>query len=464
MPELVFLRRGEEFLRVGVDRSRLVLGRAETSDVVIPDTSVARHQVAVLFDGGAVMVEDLSGKGTMVSGRKADQITVQHGADIALGEWRAEVRELASSTPAQRPSEENPQRWSSRGPMVGTVRVFGAESRQSAPGSSGCNATPESLLGHDPAMRQLADFVERVALSQSVVAIFGEPGSGRELVARTLHTRSGRANGPFVRVNCRAIRSELLAAELFGVEKGASHGASIPQHGAFHEAAGGTLFLDEVGALSLDLQAALLLALEARQFYPEGTASPSRLDARVVVATNEDLLSATRLGLFREDLYDLLCMAPLILPPLRHRRGDVPALAEHLVKTFSPRGQRVRITSEALDRLAQHPWPGNIRELRSVVHRALLLRAGPTIDVGELRLDARPSPREGGPLPGGFVPGLTLEQMLQLREREIIESALRHFDNNRERVARELGVARSTLFKRLKDWGLTKHDAGPPSA
>jgi two-component system, NtrC family, response regulator HydG len=462
MPELVFLRHGEEFLRVGVDRSRLVLGRAETSDIVIPDPSVARHQAAVLFDGEAVMVEDLSGKGTVVSGRKADQTTVQDGADIALGPWRAEVRELASADPALRLSKENPQRWSSRGPMGSTVRVFGAESRRSVPGSSGREGTAEALLGQDPGMQQLADFVERVALSQSVVAIFGEPGSGRELVARTLHTRSGRATGPFVRVSCRAIRSERLAAELFGVETSPSNAASSPERGAFQEAAGGTLFLDEVGALSLELQATLLLALESRQFQREGAPSPSPLDARVVVATNEDLLSATRLGLFREDLYDLLCMAPLILPPLRHRRGDVPALAEHLVKTFSPRGQRVRITAEALDRLGQHAWPGNIRELRSVVHGALLLRTGPTIDVGELRFDAQPSPRNGA-LPGGFVPGLTLEQMLRKREREIIEGALRHFDNNRGRVARELGVARSTLFKRLKDWGLTKHGAQPPS-
>jgi two-component system, NtrC family, response regulator HydG len=463
MPELVFLRRGEEFLRVEVERSRLVLGRAEPSDIVIPDASVARHQAAVLFDGGAVMLEDLSGTGTLVSGQRADMATLQQGADIALGEWHAELRELASSEPAHHLCRENPQRWSSRGPMAGTVRVFGAEARCSSPGSRGRDGAPEALLGHDPGMRQLLDFVERVALSQSVVAIFGEPGSGRESVARTLHARSGCATGPFIRVSCRAIRTERLAAELFGLEKGSSGAAGLPQQGAFQQAAGGTLFLDEIGALPLDLQAALLLTLESRQLDRQGTPSSTPLDARVVVATSEDLLSATRLGLFREDLYDLLCMAPLMLPPLRHRRGDVPALAEHLVKTFTPRGQRVHTTTEALECLAQHPWPGNIRELRSVVHRALLLRTGPTIGVEELRFDAPPSPRDGR-WPGGFVPGLTLEQMLRQREREIVEGALRHFDNNRERVARELGVARSTLFKRLKDWGLTRHDGRPPSA
>jgi two-component system response regulator HydG len=179
------------------------------------------------------------------------------------------------------------------------------------------------------------------------------------------------------------------------------------------------------------------------------------------VATTKDLLSATRTGTFREDLYERLLAAPLILPPLRRRRGDVPALAEHLLKAFSPRGQPVSITPEALGRLTQYSWPGNLRELRNVIHRALLLRTGTTIDVNELRFDSETSPTIGVPT-GDFVPGRTLEQMLREREREIVEGALRHFDNNRERVARELGVARSTLFKRLKDWGLTKHEAPEP--
>jgi DNA-binding NtrC family response regulator len=452
MPELVFLRRGEERLRVVLDRSRAILGRAESSDITIPDPSLAGHQAAVLFDGAAVMVEDLSGQGTLVSGRRVTQAAVPDGAEIALGQWRAAIHGLAAPHAAPRPSRENPQRWCSQGPMAGTVRVFGAESRTS-PGS-GRDGVPDALLGEDPGMRQLGDFIERVALSQSVVAIFGESGTGRELVARTLHARSGRSQSPFLRVNCRTVRTGLLA-ELF------SFGA--PNSDVSHETGGGTLFLDEVGALSLDLQSALLRALESRSLQRESASSRSQLDMRVVVATNEDLLSATRLGLFREDLYDLLCMAPLILPPLRHRRGDIPALAEHLLKAFTPRGQTVRITKEALDRLVQYSWPGNLRELRAVIQRALLLRTSPTLDVSELNFDVQPS-RPDGRLSGSFVPGLTLEQMLREREREIIEGALRHFDNNRERVARELGVARSTLFKRLKDWGLTKHDTPRPAA
>jgi DNA-binding NtrC family response regulator len=471
MPELVFLRQGEELLRVALERSRVVLGRAESNDIVIPDEEVGRHQVAVLYDGHALMVEDLSGKGTVVSGGKTDRAPVCDGADIALGQWRAVLREPALRSDSRPDSPSDPLRWSSRGPSAGTVRVFGAESCDSrgqtlrpAESTLPRKQVPfEAILGADPAIRQLADFIERAALSRSLVAIFGEAGSGRELVARTLHARSARAAGPFVRVNCRAIRNELLETELFGLEERFSNSGESPRRGAFQEAFGGTLFLDEVGELSLELQGKLLQALESREFRRVGGSDSLLVDVRLVVATDQDLLSATRLGRFRADLYDLLCMTPLILPALRHRLGDVPALAEHLVRTFSPRGQPVSLTSGALGRLTEHAWPGNMRELRNVVLRALLLRTGPTIDVRELCFDSKPSPREASST-SGFTPGLTLEQMLRQREREIVESALRHFNNNRERVARELGVARSTLFKRLKDWGLTKHNSEPPSA
>jgi DNA-binding NtrC family response regulator len=480
MPELVFLRRGEELLRVALDRSRVVLGRAETSDIVIPDPDVGRHQAAVLFDGGAAVLEDLSGRGTVVSGGRTAWALLAEGADIVLGQWRAVYRappsaDTHAATGALQPTAD-PQRWSTRGPFLGTLRVFDAESpARAALGSRVSQPTPEpaaatrerplspAIIGADPGIRSLPESIDRVALSSALVGIFGEPGSGRELVARAIHARSGRTERPFVRVNCQAVRTEFLETELFGHEKGTPDRPGGSRRGAFDEAAGGTLFLDEVGELSLELQEALLRVLESQEFRRVGATSPSPVAARVVVATNKDLLSATRVGMFREDLYDRLCTAPLVLPPLRRRRGDVPALAEHLVKEFSPQGQPVSITSAALGRLSQHSWPGNIRELRNVVHRALLLRKGPTIDVGELLFDTEPNVSAGLTV-GEYVPGLTLDQMLRQREREIVESALRHFDNNRERVARELGVARSTLFKRLKDWGLTKHDETEPES
>jgi DNA-binding NtrC family response regulator len=177
----------------------------------------------------------------------------------------------------------------------------------------------------------------------------------------------------------------------------------------------------------------------------------------VVAATNRDLLAQVREGRFREDLYYRLCVIPLHLSPLRSRRGDILPLAEHFLQRFSPRGQTVHFTPAAVERLQGHTWPGNIRELRNVVHRGLLLRRGAAIDAGDLTFDTEVSAETGMALPE-FIPGQTLEQILAKLERQVVESALKRFHNNRERVARELGVARSTLFKKLKDWGLTRQD------
>jgi two-component system, NtrC family, response regulator HydG len=544
MAELVFLRRGEEVLRFALDRSRVVLGRGEKSDVVIPDPEVSRQQAALLLDGGEVVVEDLSGKGTVVSGAKTSRAPLPDGGDISLGQWRAVFRQagpeeeaaptVASGAPTEVQRPAPAPRWvpaqvrvrtstgetvhrivgdsftagsdpgndlvladrfvsgrhlrvsrrdggflavdagSTNGVFLGSARIFEAELPMHATVRCGeteltlepaAGARKDSsvlgMIGADPALRQLAELIERVAPSSATVAIFGESGSGKELVARALHARSHRAERPFVPVNCAAISKELIESELFGHEKGSFTGAVAAHKGAFEEADGGTLFLDEIGELPLDLQAKLLRALESGEIRRVGAGRPSTVDVRVLAATNKDLLAATRAGRFREDLYYRLCVIPLHLPPLRGRRGDVPALAEHFVKAFSPRGQTVRITPEAVERLAQHHWPGNIRELKNVVHRALLLRRGQMIDVADLTFDPDPTHTAGAPV-GEFIPGMTLEQMLQRLEREIVESALRRFNNNRERVARELGVARSTLFKRLKDWGLTRQEEAEP--
>ncbi len=210
----------------------------------------------------------------------------------------------------------------------------------------------------------------------------------------------------------------------------------------------------------MDLQAKLLRALESGEIKRVGASKPSHVDVRVVAATNRDLLAAARDGRFREDLYYRLCVVPLHLPPLRSRRSDVLGLAEHFLRMYSPRGQTVRLTPAAMERLQQHAWPGNIRELRNVVHRALLLRKGDAIDATDITFDQEVNRETGVSVPE-LPPGMTLEQMLLKLERQIVEAALRRCNNNRERVARELGVARSTLFKRLKEWGLTRQEEEP---
>ena len=313
------------------------------------------------------------------------------------------------------------------------------------------------LIGSDASMRQLVDLIQRVAPSTAAVAILGESGTGKELVARALHECSQRADKPFIPVNCAAISKELIESELFGHEKGSFTGATNARKGAFEEADGGTLFLDEIGELPVDLQAKLLRALESGEIKRVGASRPVHVDVRVVAATNRDLLSASREGRFREDLYYRLCVVPLHLPPLRSRKGDVLALAENFLRLYTPRGQTVRLSPAAVERLQQHVWPGNIRELRNVVHRALLLRKGPSIEPADITFDQEVN-RETGVAVPELPPGMTLEQMLLKLERQIVEAALRRYNNNRERVARELGVARSTLFKRLKEWGLTRQE------
>ncbi|HLV60263.1 MAG TPA: sigma 54-interacting transcriptional regulator, partial [Fredinandcohnia sp.] len=246
----------------------------------------------------------------------------------------------------------------------------------------------EGILSRSPAMREVFDRIERIAPSMAPVAIFGETGTGKELVARAIHNRSGR-KGPFIPVNCAAISPELVESELFGHEKGAFTGATSARKGAFEEAEGGTLFLDEIGELPLALQAKLLRTLEAGEVRRVGSSRPFRVDVRVVAATHRDLRAMAREGTFREDLYFRLSVIRIDLPPLRARVEDIALLAEHLLGRYAPPGGPLpRFTNDALVRLASHRWPGNVRELRNVLARALLLRKGPEITAEDLFFDS----------------------------------------------------------------------------
>jgi DNA-binding NtrC family response regulator/pSer/pThr/pTyr-binding forkhead associated (FHA) protein len=540
VPELVFFRRGEEVLRFALDRRRVVLGRGERSDVVLPDPELFESQAAIVIDGKTAHLQDLSGQGTLVGGVKTSAIALVDGADIALGQWRALYRDraagdrpdatearatvnsvvpesdsgrvLAAQLRVRQGGQESVHRFSgdvltvgkdpendvvledrflsarhlrltrkgqrfhvldqgsTNGTFLGAVRVFDVEvPAGTALKAGGCElvleplATArrdtafEGLLGNDASMRQLAELLERVAPSSAAVAILGESGTGKELVAHAIHAKSARRDKPFIPVNCAAISKELIESELFGHEKGAFTGALNARRGAFEEADGGTLFLDEIGELPLDLQAKLLRALESGEIKRVGAARPITVDVRIVAATNRDLLTEAKKGRFREDLYYRLCVVPVHLSPLRSRAGDIGLLAQHFLDRFTPRGQTVRLTPAAIERLCAHRWPGNVRELRNVVHRALLLRKGPMLEPSDLTFDQDLSGDNGGVV-AEAVPGQTLEQIMERLERQVVESALRRCNNNRERVARELGVARSTLFKRLKEWGLTKAD------
>jgi DNA-binding NtrC family response regulator len=327
------------------------------------------------------------------------------------------------------------------------------------PLSQGPQPAPfHGIVGTDPAVRQLVKLIQRVAPSDALVTLLGESGTGKDLVARALHECSPRAGQPFIPINCAALSPTLMESELFGHEKGAFTGADSKRMGAFEEANGGTLFLDEVGELPVEVQAKLLRVLDSGEVKPVGATRPFHVDVRVVAATHRELRQWARQGKFREDLYYRLCVMPLVLPPLRSRRGDLRLLAEHFVRTHAPQGQAPKFTPAALARLQQHSWPGNIRELRNVVRRALLVRQGPKLEAGDLTFEQAyyRAPEDTAPPPLELPAGVTLEQMMERLERQLIESTLRRCQYNKDRTAKELGLARSSLFKRLKQWGMSQ--------
>ena len=240
------------------------------------------------------------------------------------------------------------------------------------------------LVGQSPAMQQLRQLIETAGPTNSRVLIGGENGTGKELVARAIHLQSARADRPFVAVNCAAIPETLIESELFGHEKGSFSGATSMKRGQFEQADGGTLFLDEIGDMSLNTQAKVLRALQEQQFTRVGGTKLLKVDVRVLAASNKDLLKEIEKGAFREDLYYRLNVVPIVVPPLRERREDIPLLIRHFMKLHAEeQGLRIKeVTPEAMNVFQQYEWPGNIRELRNLIERLMIMVPGNVIDVG----------------------------------------------------------------------------------
>jgi DNA-binding NtrC family response regulator len=306
------------------------------------------------------------------------------------------------------------------------------------------------ILGASRAMERVREAVARVAAApRTTVLILGESGVGKELVAREIHARSARADGPFVALNCAAIAPELLEAELFGYEGGAFTGAvARGRDGLYAAAEGGTLFLDEVGELAPALQAKFLRVLQEKTYRRVGATADTVADVRILAATNRDLEAEVAAGHFREDLYYRLNVLSISVPPLRERRDDVALLAEHMRARFAAELglDSPGFEAEALEQLRAHAWPGNVRELKNTVERALLHAREGYITANDLGLVAG-----DGTLSAGALEGLTLEAA----ERVLIERALERCGGNRSQAARELGVNRVTLYKKLRAWGIS---------
>jgi DNA-binding NtrC family response regulator len=302
----------------------------------------------------------------------------------------------------------------------------------------------KSIIGSSEEMMRVFRMVEKVAGSDATILVQGESGTGKELIAKEIHYRSGRAQGPFVSINCGAIPRDLLESNLFGHVKGSFTGAVRDSQGLFQVAEGGTFFLDEVGEMPLATQVKLLRALQEREIIPVGGTQPIKIDCRLVAATNADLEKEVAEGRFRADLFYRLNVIPVKLPPLRHRRDDIPLLVDHFLKRYASAGggaQKV-LGKDAMELLLKYDWPGNVRELENVMERAMILDEGGVIGAEDLPDKIRFGEAHRGSLIIDS-PTLTLEEL----EKEYILKVLHHTRWQKKRTSDILGINASTLYR-----------------
>ena len=413
------------------ETGRVTLGRAEDNAIVIDDASVSRHH-AVLDLGPPPTIEDLgSANGTRVRPPQSSADTVELvEVKLRTGErWQIDVNEpfnVGSALCVLRDAKDEPALEVAERPGV-VVRA--------------------------PETKRVYELAARIAQGPINVLILGETGSGKEVLAQAIHRQSPRAREPFVVLDCAALPEAIAESELFGHEKGAFTGATVAKEGLFEAAHKGTIFLDEIGELPLQLQMKLLRVLEDGRVRRVGATASSPVDVRVVAATNRDLAAEVAKGTFRQDLYFRLNGITLTLPPLRARKEEIGELA----RLFARRTAKVmgtaapEISPQALAALEAHRGPGNVRELRNVVERAVVLAGGAPLGPEHLMIEP---PRPAAAEAAGEAS--TLRSDLDARERERIESALRECGGNQTKAAELLGMPRRTLVKRLGEYGLTR--------
>jgi len=328
--------------------------------------------------------------------------------------------------------------------------------RMLSPAAPPARTTPpaqDRLIGVSEGMREVQKLIGRAAAGDATVLITGETGTGKELVARTLHDSSARSAGPFIAINCTAIPRDLLESELFGHVKGAFTGAIGNRTGAFQQANRGTLFLDEIGDMGLDMQAKLLRAIEERTVTPVGGSRAEPLDLRFVAATHRNLIELVGVGKFREDLYYRLNIIPIHVPSLRERPADILPLAEYFLAKASSAGEKT-LSGDAIKHLLDHPWPGNARELRNAMERVSTLVRSPVVEARDLGfLSGESSNTNTVPFDLTLLDG-DLNVAVESLERAMILRALEACAGNRAEAARRLSIHRQLLYKKLKQFGL----------
>lgn len=391
------------------------LGKAASCDLTLDDSFASEVHAKLLNQDGKLLIYDLrSTNGTFVNGVKVGEAELEEGSVIRMGQTEI-VLEYSSQTQEIKPLKVNS--WG-------------------------------SMVGSSPAMQELYSLISQVAPVSFPVCIFGETGSGKELVAKSLHDLSSRKNSPWIALNCGAIAKELIQSELFGHEKGAFTGAHQQHKGVFEQAQGGTLFLDEVGELPLELQASLLRVLETGKLRRVGGNQEISLNVRIVCATHRDLSSLVKEGKFREDLYFRLHVLPLKVPALRDRKEDIILLAEHFLRTLLPAGRKLQFSKACLGLLLLYPWPGNIRELKNAIQRAMIFSKEETLepsDFGFLNI---------GEGLNSVSKEMIVHDKLDEVEREFIRKTLESKNQNKLATAKALGIAKSTLYKKLKLYGM----------
>ncbi|MBI4862925.1 MAG: sigma 54-dependent Fis family transcriptional regulator [Candidatus Riflebacteria bacterium] len=399
--------------QVSVESERITIGSDPSADLRLCDRTVSKRHVEIEALNGQFLLRDLgSTTGTFLNGTRVKEAYLAPGDLLVLGACSLRFE-----------------------PRMEEVRILPSSSDRFG-----------LLYGTGTPMRQVFGVLERVAPTDSTVLVCGETGTGKDLIARSIHAASPRKQKPLMVFDCSAVSPELMGSELFGHVEGAFTGASRSRKGAFEAAHGGTVFLDEIGELPIDLQPKLLRVLEAREVRPLGANSPVSVDVRVVAATHRDLDALVRAGRFRQDLFYRLAVVRIDLPPLRERREDLKGLARALLEGLSPGRPAPELTDDAVAALAVQAWPGNVRELRNVLERTIALAPGPRLAARDLMLVSSGSPSDQAP----DLSGLTLDQI----EREVIRQALERSGGNQKEAARQLGIHRNTFREKMKRAGL----------
>ncbi len=403
-----------------IEGKEVTIGSQGDNHCILTDPTVSRHHAVIEETEEGYVLRDLgSTNGTYLNGILIKEAYLEYGSIIGLGNTRLQFVPLEERVEIP-PSQEH---------------YFG------------------DVFGGSVEMKRIFTMLKKISPTDITVIIEGETGTGKELVARAIHSRSQRAKGPFVVIDCGSISRSLIESELFGHEKGAFTGATQVRRGAFEMANGGTIFIDEIGELGLEMQPKLLRVLEQREVRRVGGNEVFQVNVRVIAATNRDLASEVQKGRFREDLFYRISVVRIYLPPLREKGEDIPLLAQQFARELSQQyrsGGDVAVSAEALEILRHYHWPGNVRELKNVITRAMAMGSDEVLQLRDFIMPLSSKGRPQAPSLDSLI-GKTLEEI----EKAAIMKTLKAQGGNKSAAARVLGIAYSTLYEKMKKYGLS---------